>query len=79
MYQKVAIDKKNIVDTFSAKKKGAIELKFNETIERQENYVNSVLKTSQDSLTKFETQFSPKAKVTMTPKVQNSFKSLMAI
>ena len=55
MYQKVAIDKKNIVDTFSAKKKGAIELKFNETIERQENYVNSVLKTSQDSLTKFET------------------------
>ena len=57
MYQKVAIDKNNIVDTFSAsvKKKGAIELKFNETIERQENYVNNVLKSSQESLTKFET------------------------
>ena len=57
MYQKVAIDKKNIVDTFSAlvKKNGAIESKFNETIERQENYVNNVLKTSQESLTMFET------------------------
>ena len=57
MYQKVAIDKNNIVDTFSAsvKKKGAIELKLNETIERQENYVNNVLKTSQESLTMFET------------------------
>ena len=34
--QKVAVDKNNIVDTFSSKieKKGAIELKLNQAVER---------------------------------------------